>query len=154
MDNDAGTEHIKALMGERVTVTNPDNPEGTWTGILVGRYDEPVVILGLLDGRDRVLPQSFTITEAAPGEPRSEDEILAAYAGELPEFTVEAHGVPCVNCQACAALADMRAALRCVLLPWLEARDDPAAARRLRASLETSLDEIEDQIDAASGLDR
>jgi hypothetical protein len=75
-------------------------------------------------------------------ETPDDEEILARYAAELPA---------CGNCRATAALADMRGALRCVLLPWLEDQGDPVTARRLRRTLEDALDEVEDQIDVACG---
>jgi hypothetical protein len=161
-DGTARTERLRELMGQRVTVTHPDNDPGTsWTGVLTGRYDEPVVVLELADGLELALPQRYPLALAADGGESGarpgDDEILARLREELPDITgavTEGHRVPCMNCQASAALADMRAALRCVLLPWLEDQAEPATARRIRSLLETSLDEIEDQIDAASGLDR
>jgi hypothetical protein len=144
------TEHIKALMGERVTVTNPDVSGASWTGTLTGRYDEPVLVLEMPDGSSRALPQRFTLAPAEPDGKPGDEEILARLQDELPEIAemvVEVSRPACVNCQACVALADMRAALRCVLLPWLEEQAEPATARRLRNDFETRLDELEDLID-------
>ena len=50
-----------------VTVTNPDNPEGTWVGTVVGLYNEPVLILRLRNGKERALPQRFRVTPGEPG---------------------------------------------------------------------------------------
>jgi hypothetical protein len=259
-------EQIVALLGKRVTVTNPDLPDATWTGVLTGRYDEPTVTLEMADGADRALPQRFDLAEAADrtavppeyreaGEPGSvvqqswaerhghpypesagrlamadaycttcrqvqtarilpgeggwectvcgdppaavyaqfaawargtapippslpdaqrafpgvpepvlgawfvrlaedeepdDDEIFARYAAEMPRMTVDVHQPVCGNCQATSALEDMRAALRCVLLPWLDEQEDPVTARRLRSDIEARLDEVEDMINMAS----
>ena len=139
-------QQIRQLYGKLVTVTNPDFPDAPWTGILTGRYDEPVVTLAVEGGADRALPQRFDITEAKPDD----EEILARYAEELPGMSIEVHGPVCGNCQAGAALASMREALRCVLLPWLEDQGNPITARRLRHAIEDGLDEVEDQIDIAT----
>lgn len=63
-----------SLINRRVTVTNPDNPEGTWTGKLTGLYSEPVLILELDDGTRRPLPQRFTIVLAPATTENTEDE--------------------------------------------------------------------------------
>lgn len=140
--DDSKVLQIRQLLGERVTVTNPDNPGGSWTGVLTGRYDEPVLTLEMADGSDRALPQRFDIAEAGPDD----DEVLARYAAELPGMPPEA----CENCRAQSALDEMRAALRCVLLPWMESQDDTMTARRLRTTLEAGMDEVEDLIKFAS----
>jgi hypothetical protein len=150
------TEYIRTLMGEQVTVTNPDVPGASWTGVLAGRYDEPVLVLEMPDGSDRALPQRFALAPAQPGGKPGDEEILARLRDELPEIAemvVEVNGPACANCQACAALADMRAALRCVLLPWLEEQAEPSVARRLRNDLETRLDELEDLVDGVCEAD-
>ena len=144
-DTGAAAERIIQLLGKRVTVTNPDLPSASWTGVLTGRYDEPVLTLEMADGSDRALPQRFDIAEAGPDD----DEVLARYAAELPGMPPEA----CENCRAQSALDEMRAALRCVLLPWMESQDDTMTARRLRTTLEAGMDEVEDLIKFASQLD-
>ena len=141
-------QQIRQLLGKRVTVTNPGFPGASWTGVLTGRYDEPVLTLEMADGADRALPQRFDIAEA--DEPAGDDEILARYAAELPPVTAETSEPVCGNCQARSALEDMRETLRCVLLPWLENQENPITARRLRRTLEDAFDEVEDQIDTAT----
>ena len=58
---------LKALLGGRVTVTDPAHGS-TWTGKLVGLHDDPGVIIEEDGGFRICLPQSFTVTAAPLAE--------------------------------------------------------------------------------------
>lgn len=144
-------QQIRQLLGERVTVTNPDFPDAPWTGILTGRYDEPTITLAMADGGDRALPQRFDIAAAGPEVTSDLDGMTGEQRAAFAALAAENHGLgQCENCQAQSALESMRAALRSVLLPWMDGQDDTMTARRLRTTLEAGLDEIEDLIRFAS----
>lgn len=66
-----------ALVGQRVTVTNP-NGSASWTGKLAAVGTEPCVVIAQDHGPRLCLPQSYTVTPAEPPEPLApwEEEIL------------------------------------------------------------------------------
>ncbi|MFK0063408.1 hypothetical protein ACIQTN_29785 [Streptomyces werraensis] len=56
---------LQGLLGEWVTVRNPDLP-GTWYGRLIGLHDDPGVLLAIPGRGATCLPQRFTVTPAEP----------------------------------------------------------------------------------------
>ncbi|MEU0950480.1 hypothetical protein ABZ379_48855 [Streptomyces canus] len=56
---------LRDLLGEWVTVRNPDLPI-TWYGRLVGLHDDPGLLLSIPGRGGTCLPQRFTVTAAAP----------------------------------------------------------------------------------------
>lgn len=61
---------LMALLGRRVTVTNP-NAGRAWTGKLVAVADDPSVVIDQDRGPRMTLPQFFTITPADDAPPET-----------------------------------------------------------------------------------
>lgn len=89
-----------------------------------------------------------------PAEPDVTGDLDGMTPGQREAFAImaaENRGLgQCENCRAQSALDEMRAALRSVLLPWMDSQDDTMTARRLRTTLEAGMDEVEDLITFAS----
>ena len=68
---------MHGLLGEYLTVTNPDNGS-SWTGRLIAYHDDPGAVIETADGTHMCLPQAFTITRA------DEPEAVAEPEPELP----------------------------------------------------------------------
>ncbi|MGP3914349.1 hypothetical protein [Nonomuraea sp. 10N515B] len=86
--------HLMALLGHRVTITNPDSGT-TWTGDLIAVTDEPSIVIDQGQQGRMTLPQRFTINRAdytpAPIPPW-EQEILDRQAATISlENTLLAH---------------------------------------------------------------
>ncbi|MFB4275772.1 hypothetical protein ACBJ59_10805 [Nonomuraea sp. MTCD27] len=65
-------EDLMALLGHRVTITNP-HTGSSWTGTLAALGDEPCAVIDEDDGTRFCIPQSFRITRVndAPPTPKS-----------------------------------------------------------------------------------
>ncbi|MDH6489602.1 hypothetical protein [Streptomyces sp. SAI-127] len=62
------TETLKNLLGEWVTVRNPDLPV-SWYGRLIAYHDDPGLMLTIPGRGGTCLPQRFTVTRAEPPAP-------------------------------------------------------------------------------------
>ncbi|MET7722935.1 hypothetical protein [Streptomyces mirabilis] len=82
-------ENLHGLLGEWVTVRNPDLPV-SWYGRLVGIHDDPGVLLAIPGRGGTCLPQRYTIT-----------------AAEAPAAVPAAQGLPDGALDSAAAGADM-----------------------------------------------
>jgi len=56
---------LQGLLGEWVTVRNPDLPV-SWYGRLIGLHDDPGLLLAIPGRGGTCLPQRFTVTAAEP----------------------------------------------------------------------------------------
>lgn len=78
---------LMALLGHRVTVTNPNNST-SWTGTLIAVTDGPSVIIDQDTGPRMTLPQRFTITTADDTRPTPAtwDQYIAKDGDLLPHL--------------------------------------------------------------------
>jgi hypothetical protein len=80
---------LKSLLGEWVTVRNPDLPV-SWYGRLIGLHDDPGLLLEIPRRGGTCLPQRFTVTAAAPPTEPGPDLLDAALAvGQRAEQVLE-----------------------------------------------------------------
>lgn len=59
------TQTLQSLLGEWVTIRNPDLPV-SWYGRLIGIHDDPGLLLAIPGRGATCLPQRFTVTAAEP----------------------------------------------------------------------------------------